>query len=146
MTLLSFLHTTQLPIATQGDAWHAEMAFSASATGAPANFTSAPLNTLVLTSVLADSNGRTLATLNNQGTGNGTITGTADGRIQWDLLGSVTATLPITSDYRATPDPRIQIWRPKYLIVMSFVVSDGTNSWSLFDTSTQLTVCPQIGS
>lgn len=145
MTLLSFLHTSTLPIATQGAAWHAEMAFSDPTSGDPVNFLIAPFSSLVLTSVLVSATGQTLATLNNQGTGNGTITGTDDGRVQWDLSGAVTATLPVTTDFRVAPDPRIQIWRPRRLIVMSFVVSDGTNTWSLFDTSTQLPVCPQIG-
>lgn len=135
-----------VPIATQGNAWHMELGFFQSSTGNAADFTTAPLSSLILTTKLASSRGATLATLNNQGTGQGTITGSSNGVISWDLPGSVTATLPITSEYRTAPDPRVKAWRARSLIVMSFTVSDGTNTWSLFDTGTQLTVCPQIGS
>lgn len=56
----------------------------------------------VATCVIRDNTGTELATLNNAGTGDGTITLTA-GRIALDLSAAFTAGLPPTTSYRPGP-------------------------------------------
>ncbi|HWU22604.1 MAG TPA: hypothetical protein VN088_13810 [Nocardioides sp.] len=129
------------PIVRRQAAWHWENQWLDTDTGEVFDFTAR--GDLTITSTIRDNTGKVYATLNNRGTGDGTLTGGADGLLEWDLPEAVVNTLPITRTYRGKADPRVATWRNRGLLVFDLVVDDGVNDpWTFFDG--QLVVCAAI--
>jgi hypothetical protein len=129
------------PVVRRAAAWHWENQWLDTDTGEPFDFTAR--GDLTFTSTIRDRAGSVLATLNNQGTGDGTLAGDAYGVMSWDLPVAVVNTLPITRTYRTASDVRTNTWRDRSLLVFDLQCDDGVNDpWVFFDG--QLVVCAAI--
>lgn len=130
------------PIAYHGSTFHWEVPFVDTATGKPFDFTAHAAANLQFVTELLDRDGQVLATLNNIGSGDGTISGNADGVLAWDLPAAVVNTLPITREYRSSSDPKT--WRTRHRIVFALAVTDVllAETWTLLDS--QLVVSPAL--
>lgn len=131
-----------VPIAWKGSAWQWQVGFVDLTTGEPMDYTNPPAG-YTLATTLRDKTGKVLATLNNLGTGDGTITGDANGLLTWYLSAAKVNALPTTRTYRGGTDPRVSQWRTRGLIVF-----DLTETWTGAPTFTllasRLTVSAQI--